>query len=299
MKKILFCFVFTLCLLLSNILYVNADSDLDCSHTLKKGSNGSNVIVLQKKLNTAIKCDLEEDGVFGNLTKNCVIKFQNKYGLVADGIVGIKTCTKLNSLGNDKSGYYGVVTAELLNIRKSASVDANVIVKAKSGSVLKIIGSTNRNGLTWYKVNINGKIGYASSTYVKKTAIVLDISEQNFKYYKDGDLFINTTVVTGRLNKHDTPVGHFILNSSNKQRNRTLRGTNDDGSKYAAHVDYWMPFITSRAIGFHDASWRSNKEFNKETYKTNGSHGCVNMKSNDAKNLYNNISGKIDVIIKK
>ena len=50
-----------------------------------------------------------------------------------------------------------------------------------------------------------------------------------------------------------------------------------------------MPFIGG-SYGFHDADWRSASQLtNKNTYLTNGSHGCVNMFTEDAKYLYKNI----------
>jgi murein DD-endopeptidase MepM/ murein hydrolase activator NlpD len=57
--------------------------------TLKVGSKGSLVKVLQKKLGVTA------DGDFGPNTKNAVMAFQSKHGLVADGIVGAKTWAAL------------------------------------------------------------------------------------------------------------------------------------------------------------------------------------------------------------
>lgn len=62
------------------------------------GSNGSAVKALQKNLNTLIKAKLTVDGEFGTATYNAVIKFQTKYKLTADGIVGENTQKKINSL---------------------------------------------------------------------------------------------------------------------------------------------------------------------------------------------------------
>lgn len=67
------------------------------SDYLQSGCSGSNVTKLQKDLNTIMNCSLDTDGIYGNLTKNCVISFQNKYGLTADGIAGYSTLTKLAS----------------------------------------------------------------------------------------------------------------------------------------------------------------------------------------------------------
>lgn len=47
-----------------------------------------------------------------------------------------------------------------------------------------------------------------------------------------------------------------------------------DGDDYESPVSYWMG-ITPTGIGFHDASWRSS--FGGSIWRTNGSHGCVNM----------------------
>lgn len=59
--------------------------------TLKLGSKGDDVRLLQKKLG-----GLKVDGDFGNNTRKAVLNFQNSNGLVADGIVGPKTWAKLN-----------------------------------------------------------------------------------------------------------------------------------------------------------------------------------------------------------
>jgi murein DD-endopeptidase MepM/ murein hydrolase activator NlpD len=57
--------------------------------TLKVGSKGSLVKVLQKKLGVTA------DGDFGPNTKKAVVNFQEKHGLTADGIVGPKTWAAL------------------------------------------------------------------------------------------------------------------------------------------------------------------------------------------------------------
>ena len=57
--------------------------------TIKKGSRGSAVVTLQKKLN------LVADGIFGALTDEAVRDFQKSKGLSVDGIVGAKTWAAL------------------------------------------------------------------------------------------------------------------------------------------------------------------------------------------------------------
>ncbi|MCZ8156203.1 MAG: peptidoglycan-binding domain-containing protein [Leptospira sp.] len=64
---------------------------------LSLGSKGSLVQALQNNL-TKLGYILKPDGIFGAQTKSAVIAFQKKNGLVADGIVGVATNNKINSL---------------------------------------------------------------------------------------------------------------------------------------------------------------------------------------------------------
>lgn len=124
------------------------------------------------------------------------------------------------------------------------------------------------------------------------TYIELDITRQKVWMYVNGKCILNTLCVTGSVGGgHFTPTGIYYL--TYKTTNATLRGYNDDGSRYAAKVSYWMPF--NGDIGFHDASWRH--KFGGEIYKTGGSHGCVNLPSEAAKTLYQNIDSTIPIII--
>ncbi len=123
---------------------------------------------------------------------------------------------------------------------------------------------------------------YSKEAYVRglddigDTYIEVDLTDQKLYYYVDGEIALETDVVTGNLSKkYDTPEGiNFVYN---KQRNRTLRGPG-----YSSFVRYWMP--VKGGIGLHDASWRS--KFGGEIYKTNGSHGCINMSIPIAAQLY-------------
>lgn len=125
--------------------------------------------------------------------------------------------------------------------------------------------------------------------------VELDITAQKVWLYKNGVCILETPVVTGDVDGgHGTPTGIYYL--TYKETDRVLRGYNDDGSKYASPVEYWMPF--NGGIGFHDASWRYGK-FGGDIYKTNGSHGCVNMPLDAAKTLYENIDSSMPIIVYK
>ncbi len=65
--------------------------------SLKVGSAGAPVRELQGVLNHVVPLspNLIQDGIFGPKTRERVIAFQKKAGLVADGIVGPRTGTAL------------------------------------------------------------------------------------------------------------------------------------------------------------------------------------------------------------
>lgn len=108
------------------------------------------------------------------------------------------------------------------------------------------------------------------------TYIEIDMTEQKMYYYAEGELELETDIVTGDTGRRmGTPQGINYVYA--KQRNRTLRGPD-----YASFVKYWMPVKGN--IGIHDASWRS--KFGGQIYKTNGSHGCINTPTSIMSQLY-------------
>ncbi len=112
------------------------------------------------------------------------------------------------------------------------------------------------------------------------TYVEINLTAQHLFFYKDGKLLVESDFVSGNASKGwTTPPGAFPI--TYKERNATL-----DGEGYSTPVSYWMPF--NGGIGMHDASWRSS--FGGTIYKTNGSHGCINLPPAVAKTIYENIS---------
>lgn len=70
--------------------------------TLYYGYTGDRVKQLQKALKSLNLYNGAVDGVYGDLVKLAVKKFQYKYGLKADGIAGPKTLDKLNKKASSK-----------------------------------------------------------------------------------------------------------------------------------------------------------------------------------------------------
>lgn len=118
------------------------------------------------------------------------------------------------------------------------------------------------------------------------TYVEINLSAQHLYYYVDGQLLVESDFVSGNEARGmGTPGGAFPL--TYKQRNAVLRGQG-----YASPVSYWMPF--NGGIGMHDASWRGS--FGGRIYKTNGSHGCINLPASAARTIFENISSGIPVL---
>ena len=78
----------------------SASEDIHYTILLRKGMRGSDVKAMQEKL-LKLGYDLGPDGAdgdFGTMTEAAVRKFQSKYGLEVDGIVGAETTKKIDEL---------------------------------------------------------------------------------------------------------------------------------------------------------------------------------------------------------
>lgn len=137
--------------------------------------------------------------------------------------------------------------------------------------------------------------GYGKSNHgIGKNYVVVSIKNQELWVVRKGKVAVHLTdVVTGTENKSNaTPKGVWYI--MYKESPNVLRGYNDDGSKYASKVQYWMPFTLS-GCGLHDASWRS--DWSKSAYLTGGSHGCVNIRPAEIRSVWNNVLTNDAVIV--
>lgn len=118
------------------------------------------------------------------------------------------------------------------------------------------------------------------------TYIEINLTSQHLYCYKDGEMILETDVVSGRPSTgHATPPGVF-----------TIRYTASPailvGEDYRTPVSYWMPF--NGGIGLHDATWQY--AFGGSRYISNGSHGCINLPLDMAREIYNNYEAG-DVVV--
>ncbi len=131
-----------------------------------------------------------------------------------------------------------------------------------------------------------------------KNYILVSLKQQKLWVIKDGQPIVTLNdVVTGTADTskgydNRTPTGVYYI--MYKKSNATLRGKNNDGSKYASPVKYWMPF-TEDGCGIHDASWR--KDWSKTAYQEGGSHGCINVKPEDIQSVWDNVQANEPIVV--
>ncbi len=163
----------------------------------------------------------------------------------------------------------GFHTTSGRNLKLSGGFTNNPVpdTEAETGYLMKTLVTP---GLHEHSPEMKG-----STTYVE-----VDLANQKAYYYKNGKQLIATNIVTGNMSSGmGTPAGVYKLRAK-------VRSTYLTGANYSSYVDYWMPFI-GNSIGLHDASWRSS--FGGNIYKTNGSHGCVNMPRSAAKEFFDTV----------
>lgn len=156
--------------------------------TLRRGSSGEAVGVLQTALNKVFNAGLAVDNKFGPATEKAVKAFQSQYSYVcgsADGVVGPKTRSAINTLlaGGTLNApaqsapapapslitpipaapvaVMGIITASKLNVRKGPGTKYASVGVVSKGTEVRIW--SEQNG--WYEIDSNK---WVSAKYVQK-----------------------------------------------------------------------------------------------------------------------------------
>lgn len=117
--------------------------------------------------------------------------------------------------------------------------------------------------------------------------IDVSISQQTLWVVENGKVKMSSPFVSGDpRNGYDTDKGVYMIE---------YKRTNYEMRDYNVTVKYWLPFNTDVGEGFHDATWRSS--FGGSIYRSNGSHGCVNLPYDFAKKLYETVPVGYPVIV--
>ena len=119
------------------------------------------------------------------------------------------------------------------------------------------------------------------------TFVEVDLADQYMYYYKNGELIVETDIVSGDIPKGwTTPRGVFAVYG--KYTDQYLYGKD-----YIDFVSYWMPYF--RGYGLHDSDWRD--EWGGDIYTYDGSHGCINMDKEPARIIFENIEIGTPVVV--
>ena len=119
--------------------------------------------------------------------------------------------------------------------------------------------------------------------------IEVSLDQQHLWLYKNGVLVTETDIISGLpVDGRETYRGAWPI--AYKASPFTL---SSDVYGYDTAVTYWMPFVYGQ--GLHDASWQTN--FGGDTYKTKGSHGCINLPPDQAKIIYETIDKGYCVLV--
>jgi lipoprotein-anchoring transpeptidase ErfK/SrfK len=136
--------------------------------------------------------------------------------------------------------------------------------------------------------------------------IIVSLAQQALRLYQDGRLVQAFPVTTGRAELPSPPGVWSIMN---RQSPTLFKSSDPPDSPYwypPTHINYAILFHDGGYF-IHDSWWRVNygpgTQFphydagGDETYAGTGSHGCINLPTDEAGWLYNNTSWNTTVIV--
>ena len=120
----------------------------------------------------------------------------------------------------------------------------------------------------------------------------VDIVNQMMTIYIDGEIALQTAIVTGTPGTNTVPGAYQVWNM---EEDSTLVGYNPRTEQdYEQPVDYWIAF-DDNAQGIHDASWQPY--FGGDAYLQRGSLGCINTPPGVMPEVFNLVYYGMPVII--
>jgi len=292
--KLLFTTLMLFSMLNAKSYFKSHDDMCDGTRTVQCLNDFNTVRNLQIALNRDKKLhiSLNEDGKWGDKTKEAVISFQKKYKLShTDGWVGKETKTKLDKI--------------------SRKIKFPKDKKVKHVSLMKHQKYTSYSE---FKKNINLKKSFAiyqdkkllACANGKNTKLKIDISQQRVRLYVDGKVALCSPCTTGAKRKlepntgiirnQSTPKGTFKIREKIADKRSTIFGDIYRGKKKVYHGDRrkykgksgkyvgaslknWMR-LTSGGIGLHAS---------KYVKRYPGSNGCIRLPYKVSKTIFKNV----------
>ena len=137
----------------------------------------------------------------------------------------------------------------------------------------------------------SGGIAGASDD-IGSTYVEIDLSNQYMFLYVDGELILETPMVSGKIGAETVPGANAV---NEMLTDTDLVGYNPFSKvDYSVPVNYWIRF-DDKAQGIHDASWQGS--FGGNVYQSNGSLGCINTPIAAVEVIYNNVDYGTPVMV--
>lgn len=129
--------------------------------------------------------------------------------------------------------------------------------------------------------------GPAGSGEWGSTYLDIDITEQKVRVIQDGEITHDFVCITGKPDgKHDSTEGEHKVVRIEKDFVMTGALNANGVPEYRTPCDYFVAWH-SNGCALHDAPWQSWNTWTPSRYKTGyGSHGCANMRPQDAAVIY-------------
>ena len=140
-------------------------------------------------------------------------------------------------------------------------------------------------------VNIDGIIGIMSNddlSIIKGALLVCDLSTQRVFYYYNNEIAFGALCTTGK-DSSPTEIGYFTPYGK--------ADSHDFGHDNLKSQYLWMPFNGGQ--GLHDAPWQKSRFGDPSYRKHNGSAGCIRLPDEAAQFIYENVSMKTPILVKK
>lgn len=192
---------------MSSCFSITADAAIPVT-VYRVGSRGTMVQYLQWTLNALNYNCGTADGIYGNATKQAIIRFQRYYGLTADGIAGPQTINKLNSIAyslQDKlcRAGYPVTKDSILgpNTRTQIGkfnarygISGNIATTATWNTLDRVINKP----VVSSKINKTAVLNYANTYWNRRN--------YNYYYYTNNNCcnYVSQCLVAGGLSTNST-----------------------------------------------------------------------------------------------
>lgn len=192
---------------------------------------------------------------------------------------------------------------DCLLVRTGPGTNFPVVSRLRNHVVLKVDGKVERDGMTWYKIAFDEYLRYPervqSDWYIaapfvevlfdegdktidadgatSSQRIIVDRAEQMLYAYDGDELFMETSISTG-LELSPTPRGTFTIFKKTPSRymQGPLPGFTDT---YDLPGVPWNLYFTHQGAVIHGTYWH-------DSFGSPYSHGCVNLRPEDARKLY-------------